>query len=68
MNSDRRGHVYAIGGLELQLWQTSARVDRYDIATNQWIPMPELNQGRCDARACLNGDSIYVVGGAREVN
>ena len=68
MNSDRRGHVYVIGGLELQLWQTSARVDRYDIATNQWIPMPELNQGRCDARACLNVDSIYVVGGAREVN
>jgi len=43
VSSDHRGHVYAIGGFDLGLGQTSARVDRYDIAKNRWLPMPVLN-------------------------
>jgi len=67
--TDKIEHVYAIGGHEQgsTYYESigSSRVDRYDISKDQWVIMPNLNQARNWAGACLLKDTIYVVGGLK---
>lgn len=38
-------------------------VSRYDIASNKWETIAELNQARYCAGACSLGGNIYVIAG-----
>ena len=54
-------YVYAIGGENNSKLISSA--ERFDIANNQWDTLPDLNEGRMGAAACVHDGCVYVFGG-----
>jgi len=50
--------IVVIGGS-----QASKKVEFYDLQSDRWCPLPELNQGREDASSCYHGGYLYVFGG-----
>jgi kelch-like protein 10 len=55
------GSIYAIGGNNGRTRLNS--VERYDVAANQWFPVPNMRWMRSDATAVVLDGSIYVMGG-----
>ncbi|XP_076807802.1 kelch-like protein 25 [Clavelina lepadiformis] len=57
-------HIYAIGGLAGEEDATLQKsVERYDVTTNKWSDVGEMNVERSSHAACVLQGKIYVVGG-----
>ncbi|CAK8684624.1 unnamed protein product [Clavelina lepadiformis] len=57
-------HIYAIGGQTSDKTETRQNsVERYDVTTNKWSDVGEMNMERCVHAACVLQGKIYVVGG-----
>lgn len=64
------GKLYRIGGFtatnkagEKEDLRSQADFARFDAATNQWVDLPKLPEGRSSHDAAVVGDTVYVVGG-----
>lgn len=55
--------IYAIGGYNGKEYISS--VERYDVFSNEWLPVKPMNKARCTLSACASSDYqyIYAIGG-----
>ncbi|MFP6686203.1 MAG: kelch repeat-containing protein, partial [Polyangiaceae bacterium] len=60
--AERRGFVYCFGGFDLG-GKPLATVDRFELATLQWAPLPDLPSPRYSAQAVALADAVYLLGG-----
>lgn len=66
---EHNGQLYRIGGFavvkkgEENELHSQPDFARFDTATNQWVDLPKLPEGRSSHDAAVIGDMIYVVGG-----
>ncbi|KAH7941553.1 hypothetical protein HPB49_014881 [Dermacentor silvarum] len=56
-----QGHIYAMGGFDGHMRTNT--VERYEVNTNQWSMVANMNDIRSDASAAVVGGRIYIVGG-----
>ena len=61
------GALYSIGGELLSNSTTLRSVERYDIASDSWMPEPDLDGPIHGTSAVVIDGSIYLVGGAATV-
>lgn len=67
-----KGGVIRIGGMAARnakgekqdLW-SSETAARYDVASQEWVPLPKLPQRRSSHDSIVCGDVLYVIGGWR---
>lgn len=60
-------HIYLIGG---HSWKDENEIilntcERYNILTDTWEMLPNLNHGRCSGMSFVFGDKVVVMGGFR---
>ncbi|XP_076810071.1 kelch-like protein 26 [Clavelina lepadiformis] len=62
-------HIYAIGGQTPDKTETRQKsVERYDVTTNKWDDVSEMNVERRAHAACVLQGKIYVIGGLGKHN